>query len=211
MATTVAVSAQDAPEYQMEIGAGAGLVSYVGDYNSRLTKGLQPWLSLIGKYRIDPRVALAFNIGTGNIKGSTNGSSTWYPEGAYTFEHRITETDLRLEYNFWAYGTGHEYRGAKRFTPFLTTGLGCTIYGGPEKGATMNLPIGAGVKYKVGERLNLTAEWVIRAALSDKLDGSKDPYGIKSSGLFKNTDGYSILQIALTYDLWEKCKTCYKE
>ena len=211
MATTVAVSAQDAPEYQMEIGAGAGLVSYVGDYNSRLTKGLQPWLSLIGKYRIDPRVALAFNIGTGNIKGSTNGSSTWYPEGANTFEHRITETDLRLEYNFWAYGTGHEYRGAKRFTPFLTIGLGCTIYGGPEKGATMNLPIGAGVKYKVGERLNLTAEWVIRAALSDKLDGSKDPYGIKSSGLFKNTDGYSILQIALTYDLWEKCKTCYKE
>ena len=72
----------------------------------------------------------------------------------------------------------------------------------------MNLPIGAGVKYKIGNRLNLTAEWAMRFTLSDKLDGSKDPLGIKSSGLFKNTDGYSVLQIALTYDLWEKCKTC---
>ena len=72
----------------------------------------------------------------------------------------------------------------------------------------MNLPIGAGIKYKIGNRLNLTAEWAMRFTLSDKLDGSKDPLGIKSSGLFKNTDGYSVLQIALTYDLWEKCKTC---
>ena len=72
----------------------------------------------------------------------------------------------------------------------------------------MNVPIGAGVKYKIGKRLNLTVEWAMRFTLSDKLDGSKDPLGIKSSGLFKNTDCYSALQLGLTYDLWEKCKTC---
>ena len=43
---------------------------------------------------------------------------------------------------------------------------------------------------------------------SDKLDGIKDPYDIKSSGLFKNTDCYTTLQVALTYDIWAKCKTC---
>jgi hypothetical protein len=43
---------------------------------------------------------------------------------------------------------------------------------------------------------------------SDRLDGVKDPYGIESSGLFKNTDCYSTLQVTLTYDLWAKCKTC---
>lgn len=207
----MAASAQDAPEYKMEIGAGAGLVSYVGDYNSNPTKGQQPWMTLVGKYRFNPRTALALNIGTGKIKGTSDNSSTWQPNGAYAFCHHITEAGLRLEYNFWAYGTGNEYRGAKRFTPFITVGLGATLYGGEEKGTTMNLPIGAGVKYKIGERLNLTAEWAMRFALSDKLDGSQDPHGIKSSGLFKNTDGYSVLQIALTYDLWEKCKTCYKE
>jgi hypothetical protein len=51
----------------------------------------------------------------------------------------------------------------------------------------------------------------MRLTLSDKLDGSKDPYGIKSSGLFKNTDCYSVLQIGLSYDLWKKCKTCNQE
>ena len=208
MATTVVASAQDEPEYKLEIGAGAGVMSYLGDYNSNLAKGLQPWLTIIAKYRMDPRMSLALNIGTGKIKGSSSGVSTWYPNGAYEFNHRLSEADLRFEYNFWPYGTGNEYRGARRFTPFITAGLGATIYGEPENGATMNLPIGAGVKYKIGQRLNLTAEWAMRFSLSDKLDGSKDPYGIKSSGLFKNTDCYSVLQIGLSYDLWEKCKTC---
>ena len=211
MATTVAASAQDEPEYKLEIGAGTGLVSYTGDYNGNLLKNLQPWLMIMGKYRLDPRMAVSLNIGTGKIKGDSKNADTWQPYGTYEFNHRITDADLRFEYNFWAYGTGREYRGARRFTPFITAGLGATFYGGPEKGATMNLPIGAGVKYKIGERLNLTAEWAIRITMSDKLDGSKDPIGIKSSGLFKNTDCYSVLQIGLSYDLWEKCKTCYRE
>ena len=111
--------------------------------------------------------------------------------------HRITETDLRFEYNFWAYGTGNEYRGARRLAPFITAGLGATFYGGPEKGATMNVPLGAGVKYKIGKRLNLTVEWAMRFTLSDKLDGSKDPLGIKSSGLFKR-------QWTLGHGAWQR-------
>lgn len=199
----MAANAQDEPEYKMEIGAGTGLVSYVGDCNGNPLKGMQPWLALVAKYRMDPRVAIAFDLGRGKLKGKAETSNS-----GYEFKHDITEADVRLEYNFWPYGTGYEYRGARRFTPFITMGLGASFYTGPKNGATMNLPIGAGIKYKIGNRLNLTAEWAMRFTLSDKLDGSKDPLGIKSSGLFKNTDGYSVLQIALTYDLWEKCKTC---
>ena len=71
--------------------------------------------------------------------------------------------------------------------------------------------MGAGVKYKIGDRLNLAAEWRVHFTLSDKLDGMTDPYGIKSSGIFKNTDCFSILQVALTYDFWAKCKTCHND
>jgi hypothetical protein len=46
---------------------------------------------------------------------------------------------------------------------------------------------------------------------SDKLDGVTDPYGIKSSGLFKNTDSYSTLLVTLSYDIWAKCKTCHND
>ena len=51
----------------------------------------------------------------------------------------------------------------------------------------------------------------MRFTMSDNLDGRKDVYGIQSSGLFKNTDCYSVLQVAVTYDLWAKCKTCHND
>ena len=211
VAITIATHAQEEPEYRMELGAGIGLINYVGDFNSSLVKGFQPWASILAKYRLNPRMAVAMDIGTGKIKGSSDNVSTWYPTERYEFNHSLTEADLRFEYNFWAYGTGKEYRGARRLAPFIALGLGSAIHGDPEKGFAVSLPIGAGVKYKIGERVNLTAEWRVHFTLSDLLDGKEDPYGIKSSGLFKNTDGYSILQLAVTYDLWAKCKTCHND
>ena len=71
-----------------------------------------------------------------------------------------------------------------------------------------NLPIGAGIKYKMGARLNLGVEWAMHFSTSDKLDGVVDPYGIKSTGLFKNRDCFSALQLTLTYSFMAKCKTC---
>ena len=47
--------------------------------------------------------------------------------------------------------------------------------------------------------------------MSDELDGRKDPYGIKSSGLFKNTDCYTMLQVTLTYSFMAKCRTCHND
>ena len=70
------------------------------------------------------------------------------------------------------------------------------------------LPLGVGVKYKLGKRVNLGLEWAVHFSLSDELDGVKDPYMIKSSGLFKNTDCYSALQLTLTYSFMQKCRTC---
>ena len=201
--------AQDEPEYRIEVGAGAGLIAYTGDFNGNILKGMQPWGAIMAKYRLNPRMALALNIGTGKIKGSTDDVDTWYPTvERYEFNNQITEVDLRYEYNFWAYGTGQEYRGARRLVPFITLGLGLTHHSGDNSGITMNLPIGAGIKWKMAPRLNLTAEWVMRFTPSDNLDGREDVYGIKSSGLFKNTDCYSVLQVGLSYDLWAKCKTC---
>ncbi|MBQ8948824.1 MAG: outer membrane beta-barrel protein [Prevotella sp.] len=207
----VIAKAQDDPEYKMEAGAGAGLVAYTGDFNGNLLKGMQPWGTLIAKYHLSPREALAFSLGMGKIKGSSDNAETWYPIEPYEFDNSLTEGVIRYEYNFWAYGTGREYRGARRLVPFVAIGLGLTHHSGENSGITMSLPIGAGIKYKIGQRLNLVAEWTMRFTPSDQLDGRSDIYGIKSSGLFKNTDCYSVLQLALTYDIWMKCKTCHND
>jgi hypothetical protein len=204
------VNAQDDPEYKMEVGGGLGLVSYQGDFNSSLTKGMQPMAALVAKYRYNPRMALGASISYGKIKGSSKDVQTWYPDMAapYNFNSQLIDVTLRYEYNFWAYGTGREYYGARRVAPFIALGLGLTHADAQEGVFAANLPIGAGVKVKVAERLNLTAEWTMHFTGSDRLDGISDPYGIKSSGLFKNTDCFSVLQVALTYDIWEKCKIC---
>ena len=210
--SAVIAKAQDDPEFKMEAGAGAGLVAYTGDFNGNLLKGMQPWGTLIAKYHLSPRSAVGFNLGMGKIKGSSDNAETWYPiEEPYEFNNTLTEGVIRYEYNFWAYGTGKEYRGARRLAPFVTIGFGITHHSGENSGITMSLPIGVGIKYKIGQRLNLIAEWVFRLTPSDELVGRKDLYGIKSSGLFKNTDCYSVLQLALTYDIWMKCKTCHND
>lgn len=208
VALAATLHAQEESEYKMELGAFAGMVTYVGDYNSHLLKGMRPWGGLTARFRLNPRMALGLNLGTGQIKGSTDNVGTWYPAEHYTFNHRLTEAALRFEYNFWAYGTGREYRGARRLTPFVAAGLGLAHHSGLNNGLTMSLPIGAGIRYKIGQRLNLTAEWMMRLTPSDHLDGQSDAYGIKSSGPFKNSDCYSAFQLGLAYDLWTKCKTC---
>lgn len=208
--------AQTDPEYRMEIGAGVGLVAYEGDFNASILKGMKPMGSALAKYRLNPRMAFAFNITYGKIGGSSDGTATWYPEYADSvgsFSSTLVDAGVRFEYNFWPYGTGREYYGAKRLTPYIALGLGLTSASVEGGGSTFtaNLPIGVGVKYKVGTRLNLALEWAMHFSLSDKLDGVDDPYGIESNGIFKNTDCYSMLQLSVTYDIWAKCRTCHND
>ena len=198
--------AQDDTEYRLEAGAGLGMTSYEGDFNGSIAKNMQPSLALIAKYRMNPRSAWAASITYGKLEGK-NTDIAMQPQN-YSFSSTLTDVTVRYEYNFWPYGTGREYFGAKRMAPFLALGLGMTYANDNKTVTAVNLPLGFGVKVKVAERLNLTADWTMHFSGSDKLDGMKDPYGINSSGMFKNTDCYSTIQIALTYDLWAKCKTC---
>ena len=213
LALVASVHAQTDPEYKLELGGGIGMVSYQGDFSSGLFKNLQPMFTVLAKYRFDPRRAVALNVSYGQLKGSSEDVKTYYPlTTTYDFKSKVADVGLRLEYNFWPFGTGYEYRGAKRLTPYVAIGLGMTIAKAEGKSAMgVNMPIGVGVKYKMGDRLNLAAEWAMHFTSSDELDGIKDPYGIKSSGLFKNTDCYSHLRLSLSYDLWARCRTCHND
>lgn len=207
--------AQSDYQYRMEIGAGIGVVTYQGDFGGSITKNMQPMASVVLRRVFNPYMALKFSAAYGKLKGSSADSNTYYPDYAtspYKFNKTLVDAGVTYEYNFWPYGTGQDYRGAKRFTPFIFAGLGTTYAGGEGNSAfTANVPIGLGVKYKAGKRLNVALEWAEHFSMSDKLDGVKDPYGIKSSGLFKNTDCYSAIQLTLTYSFMPKCRTCHNE
>ncbi len=206
---------QEEYEYKMEIGVGAGMVSYEGDFNGSIVKNMQPSASLILRRIFNPYMGVKLDVMYGKLKGSSADVKTYYPgydDNPIEFSNTLLDAGLTFEYNFWPYGTGREYRGAKRLTPFVFLGIGATyVTGGGENAFTANVPIGLGVKYKIGKRLNLGLEWAMHFSLSDKLDGVEDPYGIESSGVFKNTDCYSALKLTLTYSFMPKCKICNKD
>lgn len=212
---TSGLHAQDDPEYRLEIGVGGGMTGYLGDFNGNLTKDLQAGASIVGRYAFNPWMALRLNVGYGKLKGSSTDVDTYYPDYAdnpYDFSNKLYDVSLTYEYNFWPYGTGWDYRGAKRITPFVFGGLGVAIADTPEKTrGAMTVPLGVGVKFKLGERVNLGVEWAMNFSTSDWLDGVKDPYRISSSGMFKNTDCFSRLQVTLTYSFSPKCVNCNRE
>lgn len=211
--SSIGASAQTDDLYRMEIGAGLGMVSYEGDFNGSIFKNSQPAASFVLRRIFNPFIGLRLAATYGKLKGSSDDVETYYPDfqqQTYEFNCSLIDASLTFEYNFWPYGTGRDYRGAKRLTPFVFGGIGATSVSGDGKSVfTANIPLGLGVKYKIGQRLNLGVEWAVHFSLSDELDGVKDPYGVKSSGAFKNTDCYSALQFTLTYSFMAKCRTCH--
>lgn len=215
LAAMLNMNAQTDDEYLMEIGGGVGFLGYLGDYNNVLTRDLQPMATLLVRRNLNPYMGLRLAASFGKLKGDERDVKTVYPSTGvtpYSFSRTLTDVSLTYEYNFWPYGTGHDYYGAKRLTPFVFLGLGGTYAGGDSSSVfTANVPIGLGLKYKVGQRMNVGVEWAMHFSMSDKLDGRKDPYGITSSGMFKNTDCYSVLQLTLSYSFMPKCTTCNKD
>ena len=212
---SVPANAQTDYEYRMEIGGGEGLMAYEGDLNGSILHNMQPSASLMLRRIINPYMDLRLAASYGKLKGSSKDVKTYLPQyqdTQYDFSTTLVDLSATYEYNFWPYGTGNDYRGAQRLTPFVFAGIGTTYASTPTGNIfTANLPLGLGVKYKVAPRLNLGIEWAIHFSLNDKLDGIADPYGIQSTGMFKNTDCFSALQLTLTYSFMPKCRTCHND
>lgn len=212
---SVPANAQTDYEYRMEIGGGVGLMAYEGDFNGSILHNMQPSASLMLRRVINPYMDLRLAASYGKLKGSSKDVKTYLPQyqdTQYDFSTTLVDLSATYEYNFWPYGTGNDYRGAQRLTPFVFAGIGTTYASTPTGNVfTANLPLGLGVKYKVAPRLNLGIEWAIHFSLNDKLDGIAYPYGIQSTGMFKNTDCFSALQLTLTYSFIPKCRTCHND
>jgi hypothetical protein len=56
------VRAQDDMEYRMEVGAGGGLMGYLGDFNGNLTKDLQPMGTVLLRYNFDTYKTMKLNV-----------------------------------------------------------------------------------------------------------------------------------------------------
>lgn len=198
-------------EYAMELGMMAGPNFYMGDANMNgFYKNTTMGAGLMGRYNINPRMALKFDIAYAKIKGDATKEKNVYPElpeQEWAFDNPLVDVGAQYELNFWGYGTWSGYKGHKRLVPYIQMGLGFTYC---DNALTMNIPIGAGIKYKLKPRWNIGLDWSMRFTMSDKLDGIEDPYRIKS-GFLKNKDSYSMTMFYISYDLCPKYRKCNNE
>lgn len=215
-ASTMLLKAQN-EEYTMELGAALGGSFYMGDANySRLFKNTGFAGGLIARYLLNPRMAIKGNLLAGQIAGNTKDFDNKFPNQEHVkFKRAVFDLGAQFEYNFLGYSSEEDFRGNKRFTPYILGGLGVTFAPKPVSNIfTVNFPVGIGVKYKIAPRINVGYEFTMRFSLSDKLDVTNheglqldNPYQIKGKG-FKNKDSYSFTVLYITYDLFSRCKGC---
>lgn len=207
IATLMAAQAQ---EYRFEVGGALGMSGYLGDSNNaNLLKKPGYVAGGLFRYIINSRMALKANLLTAKISGNSANLANTYPDAqTYAFSSQLYDLGAQFEFNFLNYGIGSKYLKLKRISPYLTLGVGATLATGDGDAFTLNVPMGVGVKYKLGERLNIGLEFTMRKAFSDKLDGLKDLNGI-TSGFAKNTDWYSFTMISITYEFSKRCRTCH--
>lgn len=213
------IYAQDDAEFRMEIGGGLGTSSYLGDVNSSLFKNQKVAATALWRYLFDHHNVLKLQANYAGVKGSGKVNDDFIPQDVnsgtvstspyiYNFSGSLIDLNCMYELNFWPYGYYGGYMGYKRLTPFLQFGIGGT-YATASKKLTANIPVGFGVKYRLGKRVNLAFDWAMHFSLSDKLDNLPDPQGITSEA-FKNKDNYCTTMITLTYSFAPICPTCNK-
>lgn len=204
-------------EYTMEVGGSLGGSFYMGDANySKPYKDLGFAGGLMARYILNPHMALKGNLTAGKIAGDTRDFENIYPgRENVSFSRTVFDLGVQFEYNFLGYSSEEDFRGTRRFTPYILGGVGLTYAPKPaENILTVNFPVGLGVKYKIAPRINIGVELTMRFTLSDKLDVTNrdglildDPYQIKGKG-FKNKDCYSFTVFFITYDILSRCKGC---
>ena len=105
-------------EYGMELGVMGGPSFYMGDANLHgFYKNTTIAGGLMGRYNINPRMSLKFNLAYGKIKGdATKGDNKFpaTPEQAWNFDNALIDAGCQYELSFWGFGTGTGLRMSRR-------------------------------------------------------------------------------------------------
>ena len=198
-------------DYRFEVGPAVGITGYLGDVNNgNMYKMPRVAGGGVFRYNLNTRWAFKGNLLYVNLAGDSKNIESQFPHGEqYKFTAHVIDLGGQVEFNFFHFGEGAKYKNYKRISPYMVAGLGMEMsFAGGKTSFGAVLPLGAGVKFRLKERLNLGFEFTMRKAFSDKVDGITDLYGYQH-GFAKNTDWYSVGMFTLTYEFSKRCVKCH--
>lgn len=198
--------------YKFSAGIDVGMSGYAGDASSNLFKHPGFGADALFRYQYDARWYFGGNLSFMTLSGNTADMDGVRPGGIeYSFKSSVFDLGARVDFNFFPYGMGETYKGLRRWTPYLSAGVGVTLASCSGNIAVgPNIPLGFGFRYKPSERLNLFAEFTVTKVFNDHIDGPdlSDLSQIQSS-FVKNNDWYSRLSVGFTYEFGKRCETCH--
>lgn len=198
--------------YKYSAGVSLGMSGYAGDASSTLYRHPGVAVDGIFRYQYDARWWFGGNLSLMTLSGNTADMDGVRPGGIeYEFKSTVIDLNGRVDFNFFPYGMGETYKSLKRWTPYLTAGLGVSLAlcdGNTAVGP--NIPLGFGLRYKPAERWNLSLEFLVTKVFNDHIDGAdlSDLNNIQSS-FIKNNDWYSHISVGITYEFGKRCETCH--
>ena len=187
-------SAKSQDTFYGEVGVTGGGGFVLGDTNDFLFKYTQPVGGAYLKYKINGRWETRLQL-DGGLLGYSEGQKTPY-----------IGIQALGEFNFFNYGVKRWEAHYSWFTPSLVAGLGLFSCLNDEPKFTATIPLGLGVKFKLSNRINLGAYWMVSKVISDKVDNKPNPNG--EYGRWNNQDWYSTAQIALSVNFYKICAPC---
>jgi hypothetical protein len=187
-------SAKSQDTFYGEVGVTGGGGFVLGDTNDFLFKYTQPVGGAYLKYKINGRWETRLQL-DGGLLGYSEGQKTPY-----------IGLQALGEFNFFNYGVKRWEAHYSWFTPSLVAGLGLFSCLNDEPKFTATIPLGLGVKFKLSNRINLGAYWMVSKVISDKVDNKPNPNG--EYGRWNNQDWYSTAQIALSVNFYKICAPC---
>ena len=193
--TAINAKAQD--RFYGEIGVTGGCGFVLGHTNNFLFQYSQPLGGMYAKYKANGRWEARLQVDGGTL-GYAENKKTGY-----------LGLQALGEFNFFNYGVKKWEDGYSWFSPSLVAGLGIIAYdisGKPKFTAT--LPMGLGLKFKLNNRVNVGAYWMVSKVFSDKLDGASNPNG-EYGKFWNNQDWYSTAQIYLSFNFYKICAPCH--
>ncbi len=187
-------------DHRMEFGVMGGLLTYSGDLNTGANihfRGPAGGAFYRHNYKNNISV-LRFNVLVGKVSGNENVAKTPLQNKLNrSFSTIVTEFSGLYEYNFFDFrkSTGRE---SYPICPYLFGGLGVGLasVSTGETATYVALPFGGGVKFKVGDKLNLGIEFGARKVFSDKIDAISNTEDLNSSS---NQDWYYFTGLTFSY------------
>ncbi len=205
----------------LEVGLFGGVNYYVGDINpARQFSQPEPAYGLIARYNPNTRWAFRGSFTMGKLIGD-DAVVKFNESRALAFETRVNDFSLIAEFNFFDYFTG-----SKRdyVTPYIFGGFSVFTFDpkpfydnqvqnpGQAEGVSYNqmafsIPFGVGVKYSLGKRVGLAAEWRMHKTFTDYIDDVSTVYAYPTGnfdagmkrGDSSTNDWFSYAGITLTY------------